>query len=118
MLKILSITAIAMLATGGTALAQQTAYTWTGAGQGSGKCTSYKMTVDVTVEGTAVKGLFKQEGRTERHFEATLGAGGTIKTKAKLDGGSTMDVKGTIKDGESRVILDGYCKFDAKLVRK
>jgi hypothetical protein len=29
-----------------------------------------------------------------------------------------MDVKGTIKDGESRIILDGYCKFDAKLVRK
>ncbi len=118
MLKKLSIAAIAMLAMGGTALAQQAAYTWTGPGQGSGKCTSYKMPVDVTVEGNAVKGLFKQEGRTERHFEATLGAGGAIKTKAKLDGGSTMDVKGTIKEGESRIILDGYCKFDAKLVRK
>ena len=34
------------------------------------------------------------------------------------DGGNSMDVKGTIKDGESRIILDGYCKFDAKLVRK
>lgn len=118
MLKMLSITTIAVLAMGDAALAQQATYTWTGAGQGSGKCTSYKMTVNVTVEGTAVKGLFKQEGRTERHFEATLGAGGAIKTKAKLDGGSTMDVKGTIKDGEGRIILDGYCKFDAKLVRK
>ena len=102
----------------GAALAQQTAYTWTGKGQGSGKCTGYTMTVNVTVEGTAVKGVFQQEGRTERHFEATLGAGGAIKTKAKLDGGNTMDVKGTIKDGESRVVLDGYCKFDAKLTKR
>ena len=102
----------------GAALAQQAAYTWTGMGQGSGKCTSYKMTVNVTVEGTAVKGVFQQEGRTERHFVATLAAGGVLKTTAKLDGGSSMDVKGTIKDGESRVVLDGYCKFDAKLTKK
>jgi len=116
--KTMSIVVAAMLAMGGAAQAQQTAYTWTGAGQGSGKCTSYKMTVDVTVEGTAVKGRFQQEGRPERHFEATLGAGGAIRTKAKLDGGASMDVKGTIKEGESRVVLDGYCKFDAKLTRK
>ena len=105
----------------GAAQADSTAYTWTGMGTnvaGSAKCATYKMTIDVTVDGTAVKGRFQQEGRPERHFEATLGAGGAIKTKAKLDGGSTMDVKGTIKDGESRVVLDGYCKFDAKLVRK
>ena len=74
--------------------------------------------MDVTVEGTAVKGRFQQEGRPERHFEATQGAVGAIRTKAKLDGGASMDVKGTIKDGESRVVLDGYCKFDAKLTRK
>src|SRR5258708_18765503 len=61
---------VAMLLAGsGAALAQQAAYTWTGKGQGSGKCTGYTMTVNVTVDGTAVKGLFKQEGRTERHFE-------------------------------------------------
>ena len=112
---------VAVLATqaaGDGALAQQAAYTWTGMGQGSGKCTSYKMTVNVTVEGTTVKGLFQQEGRPQRHFEATLGSGGVIKTKAMLDGGSSMDVKGTIKDGESRVVLDGYCKFDARLTKK
>jgi hypothetical protein len=118
MLKIVSAGALAILLAAGAALAQQSAYTWTGMGQGSGKCTSYKMTVNVTVDGTAVKGVFKQEGRTERHFETTLAAGGAIKTTAKLDGGSVMDVKGTIKDGESRVILDGYCKFDAKLTKK
>ena len=87
-------------------------------GQGSGKCTSYRMTVNVTVEGSAVKGLFQQEGRTQRHFEATLGAGGAIKAKAMLDGGSSMDIKGTIKEGETRIVLDGYCKFDAKLAKK
>lgn len=118
MLKTISVGALAILVVTGAALAQQSAYIWTGMGQGSGKCTSYKMTLNVTVEGTAVKGVFQQEGRTERHFETTLAAGGAIKTKAKLDGGSIMDVKGTIKDGESRLILDGYCKFDAKLTRK
>ena len=118
MLRTMSIGATLLLAMGGAAVAQQASYTWTGSGQGSGKCTGYKMTVNVTVEGTSVKGLFQQEGRPQRHFEATLGAGGAIKTKAMLDGGNSMDVKGTIKDGESRVVLDGYCKFDAKLTKK
>jgi hypothetical protein len=108
MLRAISVGAVVMLSMAGAAVAQQAAYTWTGMGQGSGKCTSYKMTVNVTVE----------EGRTERHFETTLAPGGVIKTKAQLDGGNSMDVKGTIKDGESRVILDGYCKFDAKLTKK
>jgi hypothetical protein len=118
MLRAICVSAVAMLAMVDAALAQSATYTWTGTGQGSGKCTSYKMTVNVTVVGTAVKGVFQQEGRTERHFEATLAPGGVIKTKAPLDGGNSMDVKGTIKDGESRVIFDGYCKFDAKLTKK
>ncbi|HYD06741.1 MAG TPA: hypothetical protein VEC60_13495, partial [Reyranella sp.] len=49
----------------GPAVAQQGAYTWTGYGQnvpGSSKCQGYKMTINVTVEGTSVKGLFQQEG--------------------------------------------------------
>lgn len=103
------------------AWAQQAAYTWTGYGQnvlGSSKCTGYKMTINVTVEGTAVKGQFQQEGRDQRHFEATLGQGGVFKTKAVVGGGNQMDVTGTIKDGESKVLLDGYCKFDAKLMKK
>src|SRR5882724_11586850 len=100
---------VAMLVAGtGAALAQQAAYTWTGKGQGSGNCMGYTMKVNVTVDGTAVKGVFQQEGRPERQFVATLGAGGAIKTQAKLDSGDTMDVKGTIKDGESRIVLDGY----------
>lgn len=103
---------------GSMAQAQQAAYTWTGMGMGSGKCTSYKMTIDVTVEGTAVKGLFKQEGRDQRHFEATMGAGGVFKTKAVVGGGGAMDVTGTIADAGSKVLLDGYCKFDAKLTKK
>jgi hypothetical protein len=118
MLRALTVCTVAILAMANVGLAQQAAYTWTGMGQGSGKCTSYKMTVNVTVSGTAVKGVFQQQGRTARHFEATLGAGGVIKTKAQLDGGNSMDVKGTLKDGEGRVILDGYCKFDAKLTKK
>jgi hypothetical protein len=35
-----------------------------------------------------------------------------------LGGGNTIDVSGTIKDGDTRVLLDGYCKFDANLSKK
>ena len=106
----------------GAVVAQQAAvYTWTGPGvnvRGASKCPGYKMTINVTVEGTAVKGLFQQEGREQRNFEATLGQGGAFKTVAKLGQGNTIDVVGTIKDGESKIMLDGYCKFEGKLTRK
>jgi hypothetical protein len=105
----------------GTAFAQQAMYSWTGYGTnvpGSSKCPTYKMTIDVAVEGTAVKGHFQQEGRDARHFEATLGQSGVFKTQAVVGGGNKMDVTGTIADGGSKVLLDGYCKFDAKLTKK
>jgi hypothetical protein len=105
----------------GAAFAQQAVYTWTGPGEnvrGASKCPGYKMTIDVTVQGNDVKGLFQQEGREQRHFEATLGQGGVFKTKAMLGQGNSIDVLGTIKDGESKVMLDGYCKFEGKLSKK
>jgi len=105
----------------GPAFAQQAVYTWTGPGEnvrGASKCPGYKMTINVTVEGTAVKGEFQQEGREQRHFEATLGQGGVFKTKAMLGQGNSIDVIGTIKDSESKVMLDGYCKFEGKLSKK
>jgi hypothetical protein len=105
----------------GAASAQQAVYTWTGPGEnvrGASKCPGYKMTVNVTIEGTAVKGQFQQEGREQRHFEATLGQGGAFKTKAALGQGNSIDVVGTVKDGESRIMLDGYCKFEGKLTKK
>ena len=105
----------------GTALAQQANYTWTGYGTnvaGSSKCPTYKMTINVEVVGTAVKGHFQQEGRDARHFEATLGQGGAFKTQAVVGGNNKMDVAGTIADGGSKVLLDGYCKFDGKLTKK
>jgi len=113
--------AVATAAMLGGALAQNAAYTWTGMGtnvMGSSKCPGYKMTINVTVEGKAVKGLFQQEGRDQRHFEATLDDKGMFKTKAVVGGGNSMDVTGTIKDGDTKVLLDGYCKFDAKLTKK
>jgi hypothetical protein len=105
----------------GTAFAQQTMYSWTGYGTnvaGSSKCPTYKMTINVTVEGNSVKGRFTQEGRPERHFEATKDAGGLFKTKADLGGSSTMDVTGSLKDGDLKVLLDGYCKFGGPLTKK
>ena len=105
----------------GAAAAQTAAYTWTGAGTnvpGSSKCPTYKMTIDLTVEGTKVKGRFQQEGRPERHFEATKDAAGLFKTKAEVGGGGSMDVAGSLKDGDTKVMLDGYCKFGGPLTKK
>jgi hypothetical protein len=107
----------------GAAFAQQAAvYSWTGAGvnvRGASKCPGYKMTVNVTVNGDAVKGDFQQEGREQRHFEATLGQGGAFKTVAKLGQGNTIDVVGTINaNGASKIMLDGYCKFEGPLTKK
>lgn len=106
---------------GGAASAQQAVYSWTGPGvnvRGASKCPGYKMTIDVTVQGNDVKGLFQQEGREQRNFQTTLGQGGAFKTVAKLGQGNTIDVVGTIKDGESKIMLDGYCKFEGKLTKR
>ena len=105
----------------GTAFAQQAMYTWTGPGinvHGASKCPGYKMTINVTVDGTAVKGDFLQEGREQRHFDATLGAGGAFKTVAKLGQGNTIDVVGTINASGAKITLDGYCKFEGPLTKK
>ena len=113
--------ALAMLSFGGVAVAQPVAYSWTGMGinvAGSSKCATYKMTIDVTADGTAVKGNFQQQGREQRHFEATLDAKGVFQTKAKLGGSSTIDVSGQISDAGGRILLDGYCKFGGKLTKK
>jgi hypothetical protein len=113
--------AMAGLLLSGAAQAQTAAYTWTGYGvnvSGSSKCPTYKMVIDVTVEGNSVKGLFQQEGRPQRHFEATKDAGGVFKAKADLGGNSSMDVTGSLKDGDSKVLLDGYCKFGGPLTKK
>ena len=71
MTRIVAAGALAALLFAGTAHAQQAAYMWSGTGTnvaGATKCGSYKMKIDVTVDGNAVKGVFLQEGRTERHF--------------------------------------------------
>ena len=113
--------AMAGLLVAGAAQAQTAAYNWTGYGvnvAGSSKCPTYKMVIDVTVDGNTVKGLFQQEGREQRNFETTLGQGGAFKTVAKLGQGNTIDVVGTIKDGDSKIMLDGYCKFEGPLTKK
>ena len=104
----------------GAAYAEPVVYTWTGYGinvAGSSKCPTYKMTIDVTVDGKDVKGLFQQEGRPQRHFETTLGRAGRIKTAASL-GNNMMDVIGVISETESKILLDGYCKFEGPLTKK
>ena len=113
--------ALMALAVAAPVQAQTVTYTWTGMGTGvadSSKCATYRMTLDVTVDGKAVKGVLRQQGRPERTFETTLDDKGMFKTKAELGDGGAINVSGTISDKESRVLLDGYCKFEGKLTRK
>ena len=110
-----------VLAGVGAAWAEPATYSLTGMGTGvagTSKCATYQISIDVTVDGKAVKGLFKQQGRPERTFAATLNDKGEFKTKADVGEGNVMDVHGTISDKESRILLDGYCKFEGKLDRK
>ena len=104
----------------GAAQAQTAAYTWTGYGVNparSSQCPTYKMVIDVTVEGNSVKGRYQQEGHTQRRFEATKDASGAFKTKADV-GDLSMDVTGSLKDGDSKVMLLGYCMFGGPLTKK
>lgn len=118
MTKAIAAGTIMIFLVAGAAQAQQVAYTWTGMGVGSGKCSTYKMTIDVSAEGNNVKATFQQQGRPGRHFEAVKDAKGAFKTKAEVGGGGSMDVSGSLADANPTVMLDGYCKFGGKLTRK
>ena len=121
MLKRVTVATLAALLLATPALAEPAIFTWTGYGlnvPGSGKCPTYKMTIDVTVTGTDVQGRFQQEGRPERNFKATLGADMKFKTTAIVGGGNTMDVVGSVKEGASTIMLDGYCLFKGPLTKK
>lgn len=120
MLKAFAVSTLATLLFAGSASAQSVAYAWTGYGinvPGSSKCASYKMTINVTVAGDSVKAHFQQEGRPERHFEATKDAKGMFQTVATLGSGNVIQVSGTISDADSKVLLDGYCKFGGPLTK-
>jgi hypothetical protein len=108
----------ALSATASQAQVQTSVYEGTSYGTGSGKCSTYQMSVEVTVTGNDVKGLFQQAGRTQRHFEATRDASGAFKTEAVVGGGGTMAVSGTLRPDGGAVLLNGYCRFDTKLVRR
>jgi hypothetical protein len=124
MMRTLATGMIAALVVGGAAMAQAptpVVYTWTGIGTnvpGSSKCPTYKMNIEVTVTGKAVKGTFQQEGRDQRHFETTLDKNGKIKTAAMVGGGNMMDVIGEVSDAGGKIKLDGYCKFEGALTKK
>ena len=119
-MRILTLAMALALFGSGAAWAQATTYSLTGMGtgvMGTSKCATYQIIIDVTVDGKTVKGLFKQQGRPERAFAATLDDKGAFKTRADVGEGNVMDVSGTISDKESRILLDGYCKFEGKLNR-
>ena len=119
-MRILTLAMVLALFGTGAAWAQAATYSLTGMGTGvagTSRCATYQITIDVTVNGKAVKGVFKQQGRPERPFAATLDDKGAFKAKADVGEGNVMDVTGTISDKESRILLDGYCKFEGKLSR-
>ncbi len=110
---------LVLLATS-AALAESATYSLTGMGtgvRGTSKCATYQIGIDLVVDGKSVKGTFKQQGRPERTFAATLDDKGTFKTKADVGEGNTMDVSGSIAGAQGRILLDGYCKFEGKLSR-
>jgi hypothetical protein len=105
----------------GAAYAEPVSYTWTGMGvsvPGSSKCSTYRMTIDVTVDGKSVTGVLKQQGRETRQFETKADANGIFKAKVQLGDDNSMNVTGVITGNDGRVLLDGYCKFEGKLTRK
>lgn len=121
--RLMQVGAVALLAAGGAAHAEPTVYTWTGNGgygpmSTGNKCSTYRMTVDVTVDGDAVKGRFQQEWRDARQFEAKLAPDGTFKTATTTGTGQPMEIRGVVSDGKKHVTLDGYCKFEAELAKK
>jgi hypothetical protein len=121
MLRTLTATALGTLLLAGPVYALSGNFAWTGYGinvPGSSKCPTYKMTIDVAVAGNSVTAHFLQEGRTERHFEATTDGQGNYKTTAVVGGGNIMQVSGKITDADSTVLLDGYCKFGGHLAKK
>jgi len=118
MTKVIAVGTMMVLLAAGTAQAEDQHYLWTGMGVGSGKCSTYKMTIDVTVTGNDIKAIFQQQGRPERHFEAVKDATGAFKTKAEVGGGGSMDVTGSLAEANPAILLDGYCKFGGKLSKK
>src|SRR5262249_30233747 len=121
MLKRVAVATLAVILTVGLAVAEPAIFTWTGYRlivPGSGKSPIYKMTIDVTVVGTDVQGRFQQEGRPERIFKASLGACMKFKTTGIVGGGNKMDVVGSLKEGASTIMLDGYCLFEGKLTKR
>ena len=110
----------AILVMASSAWAEPAIYTLTGMGSGvagSSKCATYQVTVDLAVDGKTVKGSFRQQGRPERGFTATLDDKGAFKTTAQVGEGNTMDVSGNVSELDGRILLDGYCKFEGRLSR-
>ncbi|OFX00082.1 MAG: hypothetical protein A3D94_14920 [Alphaproteobacteria bacterium RIFCSPHIGHO2_12_FULL_66_14] len=118
MFKAIAAGTLATVLLAGAAHAEGPAYTWTGYGVGSGKCPTYKMTINVTLEGNEVKGLFQQEGRPQRHFEVNMAADKSFKTRAVVGNNNMIDVIGSLKDGAPKIMLDGYCLFEGPLIKK
>lgn len=118
MFKAVALGTLATVLFVGAAHADGPAYTWTGYGVGSGKCPTYKMTIDITTAGNEVKGLFMQEGRTQRFFNVSMGADKKFKTKAIVGNNNTIDVVGSLQDNDPKIMLDGYCLFEGKLTKK
>jgi len=100
------------------AFAQTMAYEGSSYGTGSGKCSSYRMGVNVTRAGDQVDGIFQQDGRPQREFHAKAAADGSFKTETQVGGGGTMSVSGSVRPNGGTVLLDGYCRFDTALSRK
>ena len=100
---------------------------------GTSKCANNEVTFDVTVDGTSVKGSFREKGGRRYQFETTRDAAGAFKidvSRNREQGASSgnvshsgMDdgqihVRGVINEGEAQISVEDSCVFKATLTKK
>lgn len=146
MQKLIAAGATVIFLLAGTVQARPVIYTWQGTGDmvgtlapragnkviGTSRCAAKEMKVDLTVDGAAVTGVFREGHRPQYRFQTTLDATGAFKAdvpvthdKGAASGGparvglddSLIHVHGVIKDGEARIVLEGTCTYKATMTK-
>jgi hypothetical protein len=100
---------------------------------GTSRCANNEVTINLTVDGTSVKGSFKEKSGPRYQFAATRDASGAFKVdvarvreKGASSGGpahsgmddSLIHVRGVINDGGGEISVEDSCLFKATLTKK
>ena len=100
---------------------------------GTAQCANSAVTIDVTVDGTSVKGSFRGKSGPRYQFAATRDAKGafTVDVPRRREKGassgnvshsglddSSIHVRGVVNDSEASISIEDTCLFKAALTRK